>query len=386
MAGAQLWGDCHTHSSWSDGLFSVEELGRFYESFGQDFRIQTDHLIVAVPDGLPAGKWLHAAQWPDYRSACGRASAGEHICVPGAEVGWEVGSTAAPGEWFHTKLLPAAGEPFADESFFAGLSYVEVLAKAKAAGCRPVVAHIDQGAPLERLSGAEVCGLEVRYDIEETRPLLARPSLKQWDRMLAAGHRVSISSGSDAHQPDLWAGSGLRTVVLDTPREAEAIAAAVAAGRSYLSGTWHPDCYAAAGWPAHPNRLTGGITHFSPWWEFKQYKELQGRSPRALVVEIFEAALRNGRCRRDDYPVLAAFSVCGAGSGQQASAGARCEVHAVWHTHVPACLARIIADGAPVQQLTAGHPALRGMEGVLHETLDLRPIFYSFALDVSASR
>jgi len=376
MADAQLWGDCHTHSTYSDGLFSVEELSRFHESFGQDFRIQTDHLIVAVPEGRPAGKWLHAAQWPGYCAACRRATANGHVCIAGVELGWESGSGAAPEGWYHTKLLPVAGQPFPDESFFAGLAYAGLLAKAKAAGLRPIVAHIDQGAPLERLSGAEVCGLEVRGDIEETRPLIGRPSLRHWDRMLTAGHRVSISSGSDAHQPDLWAGSGLRTVVVDTPREAEAIAAAVAAGRSYLSATWHPDCYAAAGWPARPNSVAGGMTCFSPWWEFKEYDELRGRPPRALVVEIFEAALRNGRCRREDYPVLAAFSVGGALSGQQAVAGAKCEVQAAWRMHVPVRLARVIADGEPVLQLSAACPALRDAEGSLHETLDLRGRHY----------
>jgi len=365
---SQLWGDCHTHSTFSDGLFPVEEMTRCYESFGLDFRIQSDHLIVLVPWGRPAGKWLHAARWPEYCAACLRASTSRHLCVPGVELGWEESSEVQSEGWFHTKLLPASGRPFPDESFFARVSYLAMLSKAKAAGCRPLIAHIDQGAPLGRLSGAEVCGLEVRGDIEETRPLVGRPSLKHWDRMLTAGHRVSLSSGSDSHQPDLWAGSGLRTVLLDTPCEAEAIAAAVAAGRSYLSGTWHPDCYAAAGWPAHPNRVAGGLTHFTPWWEFKEYEEFRGRPPREFVLELFAAALRNGRCSRADYPVLSDFSVDGSGCGQQAAADAKCQVHAAWRVHLPPSLVRVIADGVPVlqSQLTS-----ETGEGCLQEALDL---------------
>lgn len=376
MLPEQLWGDCHTHSAFSDGLFPVEELSPFFRAFGNDFRLQTDHLIVVLPAGRPGPKWLHAAQWPQYCAACRKASSDEHLCVPGAEVVWEASVPGASAGWFHTKLHPPAGQPFPDESFFAAPSCLEMLAKAKAVGLRPIVAHIDQGVPLAGISGAEVCGLEVRGDIEETRPLLDRPSLRHWDRMLAAGHRVSLSSGSDAHQPDLWAGSALRTVLFDTPREPEAVAAAVAAGRSYLSGTWHPDCYAAAGWPQRPNSVAGGLTHFSPWWEFKQHAQLSRCTPRELVLELHEAALKSGRCRRDDYPVLGAFTVDGATSGGQTPARANAAVHAAWRMHLPVRVARVVADGAPLLEFPATQFDVRSPGGQLHATLDLRGRHY----------
>jgi len=376
MANTQLWGDCHTHSMYSDGLFSVEEMTPFFEAFGNDFRIQTDHLLVAVPAGRPAGEWLHAARWSeDYCAACLAATTSRHVCVPGAELGWA--PAPAAGTWFHTKIQPPQRQGFPDVSFFGGLEYTAMLAKTKDAGCRPIIAHIDQGAPLAQLSGAEICGLEVRGDIEETRPLLGRPSLKHWDRMLAAGHRVSLSSGSDAHQPDLWAGSGLRTVLLDAPRDAEAIAAAVAAGRSYLSGTWHADCYAAAGWPETTNTVAGGPTHFLPWWEFKRYPLLAGRPAREVVIEMSEAALRDGRCRRDDYPVLLDFTVDGACSGGEVAARAKSAVHASWRTHVPLHVARVVVDGAVGFEVPPSHPAFGKTEGELHVTLDLRGRHYA---------
>ncbi|MCY3022707.1 MAG: hypothetical protein NTW87_27320 [Planctomycetota bacterium] len=317
-ADAQLWGDCHTHSTYSDGLFSVTELTRFYEAFGDDFRFQTDHLLVAVPEGGPAGTWLHASRWPEYCAACRSATTPRHVCLPGVELGWQVDADRGAREgWFHTKLYPPAGADGAppalpDESFFGGKTYLELLARAKAEGLRPVVAHIDQGAPLERMSGAEICGLE----------------------------------------------------------------AAVVSGRSYLSGTFHGDCYAAAGWPAHPNRVAGGQTHFSPWWDFPNCAELRDRPARDLVVQIFEAALRSGRCRPEDYPLLRAFTVNGKGSGQDTSAGAKAEIVAAWRTHLPVRIARLIADGTVAAEIARTHPAFGQTEGELRAVLDLRGKHY----------
>ncbi|MCW8131723.1 MAG: hypothetical protein KIS92_15360, partial [Planctomycetota bacterium] len=254
MPTRQLWGDCHTHSHYSDGLMGVAEQTPYYRSFGNDFRFQTDHFIVAVPEGAPASKWLHASDWDRYAADCRAACAPDHLCLPAVELGWKAEAERKKQEgWFDTKLYPPAGRPAPGEALYAGKTYVEAVRAARAAGYRMVVAHIDQGAPLERFSGAEIDGLEMRCDIEDARPLFARPTLKHWDRMLGAGRRVSMSSGSDAHQPDLWAGSAMRTVLFDTPFEPAAIADAVVAGRSYLSSTWHPDSYAALGWPSHPN-------------------------------------------------------------------------------------------------------------------------------------
>jgi hypothetical protein len=367
-----LWGDCHVHSRYSDGMLRIPDMAGYYEAFGVDFRIQTDHLIVAVPEGKPAGDWMHSGDWARYAKDCADGSTARHLCIPGAEIGWAGDEKwLAAGGWYHTKLYPQAGKPAPAESFFKGMTYSGALKALRRQGFKVVVAHADQRAPLDRLTGDEVDGLELRWDIEETRPLIGRSSIAHWDRMLAAGHRVSLSSGSDAHQPDEWAGSGLRTVVLDTPREPDAIVDAVVTGRSYLSGTWHPDCYADLGFPEHANAVAGGTTHFTPWWDFGSVPSLAKANPADLIANGFRAALEWGRCRREDYPVLEEFSVAGAGSGRETRAG-RKEVVASWRTQLPVRLVRLIAGGRPVYEMPTTHGAYGKTRGELRETLDLR--------------
>lgn len=362
----ELWGDCHVHSRWSDGLLPAGELTPFYEAFGYDFRIQSDHLVVAVPAGAPGGKWLHVTDWNAYADECAKASTGRHLCIPGAELGWET-EDAGPGAegWFDTKLYPAAGKPVPPESFFAGMTWAGALKALRAAGHRLIVAHADQGAPLDRLDGSEIDGIETRSDIEETRPLIGRKSLMHWDRMLSRGHRVSLSGGSDAHQPDEWAGSGLRTVVIGARREPGAILDAVAAGRAYLSSTWHPDCYAALGFPSHAGTVSSLPTRFLPWWDFPE----PGRA-RELVDEGFRAALRSGRCCREDYPVLESFTVNGAGMGGETRAGPA-EVAARWRMHLPVRVVRLVAGGRAVWEMPADHPDRGKAAGGLDVKADL---------------
>ena len=93
---SQLWGDCHVHSSYSDGLMSVPEQAPYFEAYGCDFRIQTDHLMVKVPEGSEAGTWLHASSWERYVEDCRLGTTVRHLCVPGVELGWEVGENGAP--------------------------------------------------------------------------------------------------------------------------------------------------------------------------------------------------------------------------------------------------------------------------------------------------
>ncbi|MCH8269754.1 MAG: hypothetical protein IH985_00890, partial [Planctomycetes bacterium] len=165
----QLWGDCHTHSDWSDGLYPVAEQTKFFAAFGNDFRFQTDHMFVVVPDGRPCEKGLHSTDWPRYIEDCRAGTTDTHLCIPAVELGWRFGpSGKAPGVWFDTKLYPDGGA-VPDESFFRDKSWPEALAAAKEAGYGVVVAHVDQGAPLDKLTGEETCGIEMRADIEETR-------------------------------------------------------------------------------------------------------------------------------------------------------------------------------------------------------------------------
>ncbi|HEY3321254.1 MAG TPA: hypothetical protein VGP72_12360 [Planctomycetota bacterium] len=357
----ELWGDCHNHSTFSDGMMTVAEMARYYEAFGNDFRLQTDHLAVGLPDGKPSRKWLHAADWPEYCAACRQVSTDKHLCIPGVEVIWDIPGPVAK-EWSHLKLHPGPGQGFPDESFFSAMTFPKMLHASKLVGLRPIIAHADQKAPLETLSGEEICGLELRADIEETRPLLGRESLKHWDRMLTAGHRISLSSGSDAHQPDLWAGSGMRTVLVDTPREPEAIVQAIVAGRSYLSATWHPDCYAAAGWPEHDNPVAGGKTHMTPWWDFKIHPELRDKPPRELIEDIFQRALKDGRCRREDFPALTTFAINDVSAGGEVRAG-KCEVKIEWRTHRPVRTLRLISAGAALKEFApAGQSASASLD------------------------
>jgi hypothetical protein len=338
-------------------LYDIASQARHYGEFGCDFRFQTDHMTVDVPAGKPAGRWLHAADWERYRDDCRKASTAAHLVVPGVELVWEVEDSRRTAEgWCDVKLYPPGKKVAPPETFYAGLSFAGALTKLKSAGCHVVIAHVDQGVRLEKLTGAEIDGLEVRSDIEETRPLVGRPSLVHWDRMLAAGHRVSLSSGSDAHQPDLWAGSGLRTVVRYPAFEADAVLDAVIAGRSYLSGTWHPDCYGALGCPVHPNGISGGLTRFTPWWDFARIPALKERRPGDVVEEIFGVAMKKGRCRREDYPELAEFKVNGTPSGGETAAG-KAEVRVGWRAHLPVTTFRLVADGRTIYEAPGNLPA-----------------------------
>jgi len=197
-------------------------------------------------------------------------------------------------------------------------------------------------------------------------------------------HRVSLSSGSDSHQPDQWAGSGLRTVVVDTPREPGPIRDSALAGRSYLSRTWHPDCFQAAGWPTRENPIVGGKTHFIPWWEFKEHSELRDRKPRELITEVFERSLEQGRCRKEDYPVLLTFTVQGAGSGEETGEFRRAEIEIRWVTHVPVTGLRLIADAEALFAMSPSHPQFGRTEGHLTTAIDLRKKHY-VRLEVDAA-
>ena len=54
---AALRGDCHTHSDWSDGASSVEEMARTAQELGHDYLVLTDHSPrLTVANGLSADR------------------------------------------------------------------------------------------------------------------------------------------------------------------------------------------------------------------------------------------------------------------------------------------------------------------------------------------
>jgi len=56
---AQLRGDCHSHSDWSDGGSAIEEMARAARDLGHDYLVLTDHSArLTVAHGLDRGRLL----------------------------------------------------------------------------------------------------------------------------------------------------------------------------------------------------------------------------------------------------------------------------------------------------------------------------------------
>ncbi|WP_034269250.1 CehA/McbA family metallohydrolase [Haloechinothrix halophila] len=89
-----------------------------------------------------------------------------------------------------------------------------------------------------------------------------------WDRLLAAGHRVFASGGSDLHgtaNPEASALGAPTTVVYAGSLSRDAVVAALKAGRSYVtSGPSGPELYLTAEGPAGQHAMVGGTVTGGP--------------------------------------------------------------------------------------------------------------------------
>jgi len=347
-----LWGDGHTHSDWSDGLDTLQENTRLFQLYGEDFHFATDHLEIDVSRldyRWEIDEWsqrlfrLHPGGLAAYQSECARASSPQHVTLPGLELIWAnaaEGQFGAPADTHvlvreHLEQLPAP-------AFFRNRSLRAILYELQARGMRPFLAHIHDGIPWETLDGTEIAGLEMRYDIEQREsPFSRRRSLAQWDHWLSQGHHLPLSSGSDCHQMDLWAGSAMRNVVAADELSPAAVRRALHEGRSYLSATWHPDLYRRLGYEGIAPQSGG----FTPWWLMAGAEACHDRPAMKEAVErMIATTLQDGRVRREYYPTLS-FAVDGRGPGSTTEARDNCALAIEVRMNVPVRQVRLIGQG-----------------------------------------
>ncbi|GEM_PF-2268654 len=356
MTSTVLWGDGHSHSDWSEGFAPLAQNAHSYERYDEDFHIATDHLLVDV--SREDHRWTPSAfhrqnfrlSWENlaiYAAECQQSCTSDHLTVPGLELTWvnaAHGNFGAPDGAHvlvreHLERLPAP-------AFFRGRALRAILRELKEREMRPFMAHVNDALPWDDFDGTEFTGLELRHDIEAREPPLGRKGLQYWDAWLSAGKRLPLSGGSDCHQMDLWAGSGLRNAVTVRERSAAAILAAMREGRSYLANTWHPDVYRELGYAGINPERSGG---FTPWWRFGEQSDYDRERARLKVDELIVAALQenHGRVTTASYPTLL-FSVSGRGPGETIAATSAADVTLELRMHVPVKEARLIAQGAPV--------------------------------------
>jgi len=352
--GFWVWGDGHTHSYWSDGLQSIKEIVRYLREFEEDFHIQTDHMMISMPEGKYMSKWLTPDTYAEYARECLEASTSDHIVIPGVEFGLTSGSPDLDLQhgYFHILLYDPKAEVLPPNGWYVAKSFDQIVREMRERGLTVVVAHTD-GHVWEASPSLEFDGFEIRYDIEERIPPLERSAFKcgHWDRMLMAGQRIPISCGSDCHQTDLWAASAMRNVVLVEDFSAHNILESLRRGRSYLSATWHPDIYLELGYKGINPEKSGG---FTPWWE-KEYGNMSREKARPKLEQIVSRMLRDdyGRVKRKDYPTLD-FTVEGANVGDTVNLPAtrKVELNVDVEMHVPITFIELIEGGKVVKRVS----------------------------------
>ncbi len=200
-----LKGDLHVHTLASDGVLTVEELGRHVLRHGLDFLAITDHNQMIAADALP------------------------HI----------PGLTLIPGiEWTHYKghaTFIGVDRPY-DGSFAANTSE-EVMARfaaARARGALITIAHpFDEGCPF--LFDPD----SLPFDCIEVWNGPMRPANLQalgwWHSLLVAGKKIPVCGGSDYHHSQLFLfPGGPATCVYALSAGASDILSALRRGHAYI--------------------------------------------------------------------------------------------------------------------------------------------------------
>lgn len=357
----ERWGEGHTHSNWSDGYSSLLENSARYQQFDHDFHIACDHLSIDVAPGgdteAPVD-WLPMQhhQIDAYRAEVLASSSSEHVAIDGIELTWRGADPESFGATNrHHVLVRDRLEAFPEPDFFHGVRFEDALAELKRRGMRPFLAHVDDAIPPDQLTGAEICGIEIRHDIERRMNPLELAAVPTWDRWLTAGHRVALSAGSDAHQMDAWAASGARNVVLADSDDREVIRDALLNGHSYLSSTWFDDLYLMLGYPP----IIDGAGSFTPWWRIDPSTRRPPREQvRSAMNALTDAVLSEpgARFRRSQHPTMR-FEIDGKTFGEETAVTRDARVSFAIDMHVPIESIRILSDGDIVHSVSGDESA-----------------------------
>jgi hypothetical protein len=358
----EVWGDGHTHSNWSDGYDPLATTSELFRRYDQDYHFACDHILIDVSDPGYEDAWniperrkkifrLRREDIPAYQAEVHASSRDDHVAVDGLELTW---MNAAAGNFGatdrHHVLVRDHIDRLPELEFFRGKPLRAVLLELKERGMRPFLAHIDDAIPPDGLDGSEIDGVEIRSDIERRGNPLELVGVRTWDTWLSRGHRVALSGGSDSHQMDLWAGSGVRTVTRVGSVDRESIRDSLLSGRGYISSTWHPDLYLELGFDGI-DPASGG---FTPWWRMLPGASMGSHDRdqvRALLEKMTSATITDdrGRTARTNYPTIT-FAVDGSGPGTTASASDQAPVQFSVSMTVPVRTVRLIAHGETVWQ------------------------------------
>jgi len=365
-----LWGSAHTHSEWSDGLESMSELSVFFKRLGMDFRFQTDHCTVKMPEGTYLRKpevcskdhLLVPENFAKYLAECVSASDAEHKVIPGIELDLDYGSFELNARNHYNHILVYgfnSADQIPPEGWFRGKNFFSAMRGLKELGLTTHLAHMNtmDFPPWQDLGQVPFDGFQVDNHFPDLDPPLECGALKCgfWDRWLCGGRRVSIATGCDCHQADN-AGFGMRNALAVPALSEEAIFKSFREGKSYLSGTWHPDLYREC-------HLRERGTY---WWRLA--RELNREKGRQQLEELRLRMFENdyGRVRTEDYPVLS-FESEGKTMGDtiKVHPGSLAKLEIGVGMHVPVEFVDVIQDGLLMRRL-------QSKTGKLHEIVELK--------------
>ena len=349
-----LWGDGHCHSNFSDGFHSIEELTGYYEQYEMDFRFQTDHLFMEMPEKkyIPHAHAVHGLIpeiITEYCNKCRAASTSRHLVIPGAELGlifksphWELHRFLD----HHMLIRPLAGNNIPVPGNINGTwwpHFLEAVIKS-AADSQLAFAHVSDATPWQFLPTLPcISPLEVLWNLEVSEPLFKRKWFLWWDYLLSLGKKIFLTTGSDSHQADLWCAGSMRNVVwIEGNADCETVCKSFQRGNLYLSGTFHPDVWKETGETGiKPERNA-----FTPWFCLEQ--GIVRKNAEKKVMSWINSGLHNnhGRVKRSDFPQMT-FNVNNKTFGEtvQAEENKPVNIDCTVHAHLPVSRFEIFAGG-----------------------------------------
>lgn len=200
-AGRWLRGNLHSHTTNSDGKFSLEELVRNYEAAGYDFLVITDHNKVTPVENVNA----------------------DLLILPGSEISSGEGHIVA----VNIKEPISPNQPSQ-----------AVIDAVNAQGGVAILAHPNWGENFCHWRQEDMASLRGYAGIEVFNGNILRDSgsplaSDRWDMLLSSGHKCWCYGVDDTHN-ELDLANGWTMVLADDPTP-EAIVNALREGRCYAS-------------------------------------------------------------------------------------------------------------------------------------------------------
>lgn len=362
-----LWGDCHSHSYWSDGLETPEEITQTLVLCEEDYRLQSDHIVIKLPEGkyirtLNNQKLssLSPSTYKKYHDECYRASSQKHLVIPGSEISLRGINDKEDSEYGqkHVVVIKPDGVSFPKSELLGNLTWEELVAVFKERGFVIFLGHAEGYRWYDTIDTMDIDGFIIRYDIAARWSPPEHNIINDgyWDRWLRKGKRIVLAAGSDFHQADLWAGSGTRTVIWVKQVSRKSVLDSIVNGKSYISATWHPDIYEEIGYKGE-HVWSGGFTNWKNMTQYGANREKAKPAVEAIKKKMFEK--NHGRVRsKKDYPTLD-FTVNGKNIGEEVHNTKKLTVKIQAKMNVPIRYVKIIEEGKIVRVVYPNTPAFK---------------------------